>query len=72
MFLEGGVGQLINGVVGLVACVFDGVGDVLDEVVNLLLVGGRGDGCGADEVDEGLDALDEEGGLVFEIVLWGG
>ena len=39
------------------------------EGVDLLLLGRRGLGTGADEIDKRLDALDQKGGLVFKVVL---
>lgn len=69
MLLESRAGKLLDGVVGSVSSVLDRTRDVLDVVVDLLFIGGAGNRVGADEVDQRLDALDEKGGLIFEVIL---
>jgi predicted NBD/HSP70 family sugar kinase len=60
---------LVDGGVGSVAGVFNGLRDVLNVVPDLLLLGGGGYWARADQVHKRLDTLNEESGLVFEIVL---
>ena len=69
MFLQSRVGKLLHSLVGAVACVVDCSRDVLYVVVDLLLFGWCGVRTGANEVDKWLNALYQEGSLVFKVVL---
>jgi len=69
MFLECRVRKLLYGIVRPVSSVLHSTRNVLDIVIDLLLVGWSENRRRANEVDERLDALDECGGLVFEVVL---
>jgi hypothetical protein len=69
MFLQSRVGELVDSIVGLVASVIDCLRDVLDVFVDLLLFCRRRLGVGTNEVDQGLNALNEKCCLVLEIIL---
>ena len=69
MLLQSRVVELVDGVIRLVAGVVNCLGDVLDVLVDLLFVCGRRVRVGADEVDQWLDALNQKGCLIFEVVL---
>jgi len=69
MLLQSRIGHLVHSIVRLVSGVIDRLRNVLDVLVDLLLIGGRRLGVRADQVDQWLDALNEEGCLIFEVVL---
>lgn len=43
--------------------------DILDVVFDLLVVGSIGHRVGTDQINQGLDALNKESGLIFEVIL---
>lgn len=69
MLLQSWVGKLIDGIVSFVASVLDRLRDILDELIYLLFFCRRRVGIGTYEGDQGLDALDKQSRLVFEVVL---
>lgn len=69
MLLESGARELLHSIVGSVSSVLHRTRDILDVVFNLVIVGGIWDRVRADEVDQRLNALHEQSGLVFEVVL---
>lgn len=69
MLLQSRAGEFPHSVVGATACIPHRTRNVLDIVVNLPLIGRRRDLVGANQIDQGLDALNKKGGLIFEIIL---
>ena len=69
MLLQSGAGEILDSIVCSVSSILNGMRDILNVVFDLLVVGGIGHGIGADEIDQGLDALDKESGLIFEVIL---
>lgn len=59
MFLQRRILNILDSIVGPRDSVLDGARNVLDIVLDLLFIGGSGDGTRANHVHEWLDALDE-------------
>jgi hypothetical protein len=69
MLLQCWARKLFDGIVSPASGILDRARNLLNVLVYLLLVGRSGNRCRSDQVNQWLDALNKEGGLVLEVVL---